>query len=105
MFGGTKPTFGASTTGTGFGGFNNAATSSPFAQSTFGKPAASTFGAAPTFGTQQATPSLFGSNTAQPQTSGLFGGASTSTGFGGTTTTQPAFGSKCYSFYFLHAVV
>lgn len=94
MFGGTKPTFGAATTGTGFGGFNNTATSSPFGQSAFNKPATSAFGAAPGFGTQQAAPSLFGSNTTQPQTSGLFGGATTSTAFGSTTTTQPAFGSK-----------
>ncbi|XP_065354164.1 nuclear pore complex protein Nup98-Nup96 [Calliphora vicina] len=93
MFGGTKPTFGAATPGTGFGGFNNAAASSPFGQSAFGKPATSAFGAAPAFGAQQAAPSLFGSNPAQPQTSGLFGGASTSTAFGTTTTTQPAFGN------------
>lgn len=95
MFGGAKPTFGAATTGTGFGSFNNTTTSSPFGQSAFGKPATSAFGAAPTFGAQQTTPSLFGTNTAQPQSSGLFGGASTSTAFGAqTTTTQPAFGSK-----------
>ncbi|XP_061394699.1 nuclear pore complex protein Nup98-Nup96 [Musca vetustissima] len=93
MFGGAKPTFGSTAPTTGFGGFNNTATSSPFGQSAFGKPATSAFGAAPTFGTQQTQPSMFGSTATQPQTTGLFGGASTSTAFGATTTTQPAFGS------------
>ncbi|XP_004537879.1 nuclear pore complex protein Nup98-Nup96 [Ceratitis capitata] len=92
MFGGTKPTFGTSTTGTGFGGFSNTTTSSPFGQSAFGKPTSSAFGAAPAFGTQQQTPSLFGANAAQPQPTGLFGAASTTSAFGGTTTAQPAFG-------------
>lgn len=100
MFGGAKPTFGTAATGTGFGSFNNAATASPFGQSAFGKPATSAFGAAPAFGAQQQQqPSLFGSNAAQPQTSGLFGGASTSTGFGAATATQPAFGSELKMLY------
>ena len=86
MFGGTKPTFGAAPTGSGFG-FNSAATTSPFGQSAFGKPATSAFGAAPAFGTQ--TPSLFGTAGGQ-----AFGGASTSTAFGGTTQTTPAFGGN-----------
>lgn len=94
MFGGAKPTFGSTAPTTGFGGFNNTTTSSPFGQSAFGKPATSAFGAAPTFGTQQTQPSMFGSTAAQPQSTGLFGGASTSTAFGATTTTQPAFGCK-----------
>ncbi|XP_067619448.1 nuclear pore complex protein Nup98-Nup96 isoform X2 [Eurosta solidaginis] len=92
MFGGTKPTFGTSTTGTGFGGFSSTTTSSPFGQSAFGKPATSAFGAAPAFGTQQQTPSLFGANTAQPQSTGLFGPANTTSAFGSTTTAQPSFG-------------
>ncbi|XP_075145470.1 nuclear pore complex protein Nup98-96 [Haematobia irritans] len=93
MFGGAKPTFGSTPT-TGFGSFNNAATASPFGQSAFGKPATSAFGAAPAFGTQQAAPSMFGSTAAtQPQSTGLFGGASTSSAFGATTNTQPAFGN------------
>uniref|UniRef100_A0A0K8U4G4 Nuclear pore complex protein Nup98-Nup96 n=1 Tax=Bactrocera latifrons TaxID=174628 RepID=A0A0K8U4G4_BACLA len=92
MFGGTKPTFGTSTPGTGFGGFSSTTTASPFGQSAFGKPATSTFGAAPTFGTQQQTPSLFGANPTQPQSTGLFGAANTTSAFGSTTTAQPAFG-------------
>ncbi|XP_054734622.1 nuclear pore complex protein Nup98-Nup96 [Anastrepha obliqua] len=93
MFGGTKPTFGTTTAGTGFGGFSSTTTSSPFGQSAFGKPAPSAFGAAPTFGTQQQTPSLFGANTAQTQSTGLFGAANTTaSAFGATTTAQPGFG-------------
>lgn len=92
MFGGTKPTFGTSTPGTGFGGFSSTTTASPFGHSAFGKPATSAFGAAPTFGTQQQTPSLFGANPTQPQSTGLFGAANTTSAFGSTTTAQPAFG-------------
>ncbi|XP_013097409.2 nuclear pore complex protein Nup98-Nup96 [Stomoxys calcitrans] len=93
MFGGAKPTFGSTAPTTGFGSFNNTATSSPFGQSAFGKPATSAFGAAPAFGAQQTAPSMFGSTAAQPQNTGLFGGASTSTAFGATTNAQPAFGN------------
>lgn len=85
MFGGTKPTFGSTSSGFGFN--NSTATSSPFGQSAFGKPATSAFGAAPAFGTQ--TPSLFG--TAGTST---FGAANTSTAFGSTTNAAPAFGGK-----------
>ncbi|KAL9891435.1 nuclear pore complex protein Nup98-Nup96 [Glossina fuscipes] len=89
MFGGTKPTFGATTTGTGFGTFNNATTTSPFGQPAFGKPNTTGFGAAPSnFGGQPTTSSLFGSTASQPQAGSLFGASNTSTGFGSTTTTS-----------------
>lgn len=96
MFGGAKPTFGTNTGATGgFGGFNNTAAASPFGQSAFGKPATSAFGAAPAFGAQQTTPSLFGATQPQAQ-NGLFGGATTSTAFGSTTNTQAGFGCKYF---------
>ncbi|XP_055387483.1 nuclear pore complex protein Nup98-Nup96 [Condylostylus longicornis] len=78
-------TFGASSSGTGFGTFgttNN--TTSPFGQS-FTKPAA-TFGQPSAFGTQNT--GLFGT----PQTStGLFNTGTTNT-FGSTAAAQPTFG-------------
>lgn len=87
-------------------GFNQAAQSSPFGQSAFGRTTATTsFGtsAAPVFGST----SLFSAQPAGPATGNLFGsttttpafGASTATpsssgGFGATTTTQPLFGAQ-----------
>uniref|UniRef100_A0A1A9WVG8 Nuclear pore complex protein Nup98-Nup96 n=1 Tax=Glossina brevipalpis TaxID=37001 RepID=A0A1A9WVG8_9MUSC len=94
MFGGTKPTFGTTTTGAGFGTFNNATTTSPFGQTAFGKPNTTAFGSTTTsFGAQPTTSSLFGSTATQPPAGGLFGASNTSTAFGSTTTTQPSFGA------------
>ncbi|XP_059611936.1 nuclear pore complex protein Nup98-Nup96 [Phlebotomus argentipes] len=80
-----KPTFGAAST-SGFG-FNNAATPSPFGQSTFGKPATTSFGQTAAFG--QPSSSLFGGN--QPS-GGLFGSANPSPFGAPQATTQSGFG-------------
>lgn len=95
MFGSAKPNFGSTTTGAGFGSFSNVTTSSPFAQSAFGKPTTSSFGVTSTFGGQQTTSSLFGASPAQPQATSLFAGASNSSAFGSTASnTQPSFGGN-----------
>ncbi|XP_030369193.1 nuclear pore complex protein Nup98-Nup96 [Scaptodrosophila lebanonensis] len=86
MFGGTKPTFGAGASNTGFGTFSNTPTT--FGQSAFGKPATPAFGAAPAFGAQPAQPSMFGTTaTATQPAGGLFGNPTTSGAFGSNTTT------------------
>ncbi|XP_017031633.1 nuclear pore complex protein Nup98-Nup96 [Drosophila kikkawai] len=90
MFGGSKPTFGATPGATSFGSFSGTTAATPFGQSAFGKPAAPAFGNTSTFAAQPTQPSLFGAaaTPAQP-TGGLFG-ASTSSAFGTTAAAQPS---------------
>lgn len=75
-----------------FGNFNPVSQNSPFGQSAFGKPVATTsFGtsAAPVFGSNT---SLFNSKPAGTNGGGLFGNTSMAPAFGATTTSQSAFG-------------
>jgi len=93
MFGGAKPSFGATPAATSFGGFSGTTTTTPFGQSAFGKPAAPAFGNTSTFAAQPAQQSLFGAAATPAQPAGGLFGANTSTGFGSTATAQPtAFG-------------
>lgn len=94
MFGGAKPSFGATPAATSFGGFSGTTTTTPFGQSAFGKPAAPAFGNTSTFAAQPAQQSLFGAAATPAQPAGGLFGANTSTGFGSTATAQPtAFGA------------
>ncbi|XP_036674150.3 nuclear pore complex protein Nup98-Nup96 [Drosophila suzukii] len=94
MFGGTKPTFGATPAATSFGGFSGTSAAAPFGQSAFGKPAAPAFGNTSTFAAQPAQQSLFGAAATPAQPAGGLFGANTSTAFGSTATAQPtAFGA------------
>ncbi|KAK9511478.1 hypothetical protein O3M35_000124 [Rhynocoris fuscipes] len=70
-------------------GFPGASTSSPFGQTSFGKPATTGFNTT-VFGSNTGT-SLFGSNTTQQ--SGLFGASTATPAFGQTQTAQPTFGT------------
>ncbi|BFF91513.1 nuclear pore complex protein Nup98-Nup96 [Drosophila madeirensis] len=93
MFGGSKPTFGATPTATSFGGFSNTAATTPFGQTAFGKPAAPAFGNTSTFAAQPAQPSLFGTAATPAQPAGGMFGASTSSAFGTTAAAPTAFGA------------
>ncbi|XP_017084133.2 nuclear pore complex protein Nup98-Nup96 [Drosophila eugracilis] len=94
MFGGAKPSFGTTPAATSFGGFSGTTTTTPFGQSTFGKPAAPAFGNTSTFAAQPAQQSLFGATATPAQPAGGLFGANTSTGFGSTAAAQPtAFGA------------
>lgn len=88
MFGGAKPTFGATSAPSGFG-FSNTSTVTPFGQSAFAKPATTGFGQSSSFG--QPNTSLFNNNTS----TGLFGSSSTPAfGATNTQTNQTGFGGK-----------
>ncbi|XP_057338404.1 nuclear pore complex protein Nup98-Nup96 [Microplitis mediator] len=78
---------------TSFGGFNSATQSSPFGQSAFGKPIATTSfgtGSTPVFGSNNT--SLFSAKPAGTTTGGLFGNTSATPAFGQPATTQSSFG-------------
>ncbi|KAG8036803.1 hypothetical protein G9C98_004125 [Cotesia typhae] len=78
---------------TSFGGFNSATQSSPFGQSAFGKPIATTsFGTGSTsvFGSNNT--SLFSAKPAGTTTGGLFGNTTATPAFGQPATTQSSFG-------------
>ncbi|XP_063987774.1 nuclear pore complex protein Nup98-Nup96 [Diachasmimorpha longicaudata] len=79
---------------TSFGGFSTATQSSPFGQSSFGKPISTTTGfatATPVFGANNTT-SLFNVKPAGTTTGGLFGSTPATTAFGQPATTQSSFG-------------
>ncbi|XP_015116191.1 nuclear pore complex protein Nup98-Nup96 [Diachasma alloeum] len=80
---------------TSFGGFSSATQSSPFGQSSFGKPISTTTGfgttSTPVFGANN-TSSLFSAKPAGATTGGLFGNTAAAPAFGQPATTQSSFG-------------